>query len=175
MTKTETHIKYGFISGIGIVALMFIFYITGWVYKPNMQYIQYLSYVPFLVGIVMNAIAFSKANDGYVTFGNVFGSCFKATLIIALVVIAWTILSVFAFPDMKEKALTLARDQMINGSQKMTDDQMDMALNVSRKYYTTIMVASAIFGTLISGALFSLIGAAVAKKKGERPVSATNF
>jgi hypothetical protein len=50
-----------------------------------------------------------------------------------------------------------------------------MAINFTRKYWNVIIISGAIFGGLIAGALFSLIGAAAAPKKGERPISADQF
>src|ERR1039457_4032025 len=123
MEKKNTHLVYGFIIGIVMAILGLIFYITGLTFKPGMQSIQYVSYIPFLIGIILNAMAFSKANEGYVTFGNVFGSCFKASMIVTLVILVWSVISMFIFPEMKDKALEMARDKMMNGSQKMTDDQ----------------------------------------------------
>ena len=48
---------------------------------------------------------------------------------------------------------------------KMTEEQINMALDMTRKYFNVFMVAGIVFGTLFIGAIFSLIGAAVAKKK----------
>ena len=175
MEKKQTHIMYGFITGILMAIVSLVIYLTGLSFKPGMDYIQYVAYIPFLVGTILNAGAYSKANDGYVTFGNVFGSCFKAAMLVTLVIIAWSIISVFAFPDMKEKALNIARDKMANGNQKMTDEQMDMALNLTKKYFTAFMIAGVIFGTLFYGVIFSLIGGLIAQKKGNPPITSANF
>ena len=175
MEKKQTHIMYGFITGIFMTIISLVLYLTGLSFKPGMESIQYVVYLPFLVGVILNAIAYSKANDGFVTFGNIFGSCFKASMLVTLVIIAWSIISVFVFPDMKEKAMTMARDKMANSSQKMTDEQMDMALNITKKYFTAIMIASVLFSTLFYGVIFSLIGGLVAKKKGPAPITSDNF
>ena len=95
MEKKNVHIMYGFITGIIMVIVGLVLYLSGLAFKPGMRYI-YL--IPFLAGIILNAIAYSKANNGAVTFGNVFGSCFKATMIITLVSIAWSILSNYVLP-----------------------------------------------------------------------------
>jgi cytochrome bd-type quinol oxidase subunit 2 len=137
----------------------------GAAFVPGVQYLQYLV---MLVGLILNAIAFSKANEGFVTFGNVFGSCFKATLIVTLILVAWSVASGFAFPEMKEKALEMAREKMAKNS-KVTDEQMEMSMNMMRNHWNTIIVAGSLFSTLFAGALFSLIGGAIAKKHGERP------
>jgi uncharacterized membrane protein YciS (DUF1049 family) len=169
MQKKQTHLMYGAITGMIVAVLSLIFYITGLSFKYT--YIQYIIQIPFLVGIIMNGMAYSKANDGFVTFGNIFGSCFKASMIVALIILAWSIISMLIFPEMKDKAMEMAHTEMAKNP-KMTDEQMEMSMSIMRKYWTPLMVAGAIFGTLFYGAIFSLIGGAVAKKKGERPVTA---
>lgn len=161
---------YGAVSGIAMVAIIIVLHFAGLDEKPG---VGWLAYIPFLGGIVMNAIAFSKANDGYVTFKNLFGSGFKASMIVTLIVVGWTVVSLFLFPDMKEKAMELARTEMLK-KPNMTDEAMDMAMNLMRKGYGTIIISSAVFGTLAMGAIFSLIGAGAAPKKGEKPI-ADNF
>ena len=166
MEKKQTHIVYGFITGIIMVIIGLTLYLTGLAFKSNSM--QYVSQIPFLIGIVLNAIAFSKANDGFVTFGNVFGSCFKMAMIVAIVMVGWSIICIFLLPEMKTKAMEMARENMVKNS-KVTDEQIDMSLNIMSKYWNVIMLAGAVFGTLLYGAIFSLIGGAIAKKNGERP------
>ena len=166
MEKKQTHIMYGFISGIAMVIISLILYVTGQTFKTGMSYI---AYVPFVIGVILNGIAYSKANDGFVTFGNIFGSCFKTSMIVAIVVVFWSIISMFIFPEMKDKAIEYARETMAKNPTR-TDEAMDMSINVMKKYFNAFMIAGALFGTLFYGAIFSLIGAAVGQKKGPQPM-----
>ena len=156
---------YGFISGLAMAILYLVLYLTGISFKPG---VSYISYIPFLVGVILNAMAYSKANDGAVTFGNVFGSGFKASMIVTIVMIAWGFISMFIFPDMKEKALEAAREQMAKNP-KVTDEQIEMTLNMTKKYFSVFMIAGMLFSNLFFGAIFSLVGAGVAKKNAVRP------
>lgn len=174
MEKKNTHIVYGFITGVVMVITSIILYMTNLSFRPDMKYLSYLPIIPFLIGMIMNGIAFSKAHDGYVTFGNVFASCFKGAMIVALVMVTWSVISMFAFPEMKEKAMALAHDEMAK-QQKLTDEQMDTSMNIMKKYWNAMIIASSIFGTLFNGAIFSLIAAAIAKKKGARPFTTDTF
>ena len=79
MKKIQTHQMYGFITGLVMVIISVVLYITGLGFEP---WAQYITYIPFLIGLIMNAQAYAKANDHYVTYGNVWGSCFKASAII---------------------------------------------------------------------------------------------
>lgn len=166
MEKKKTHMKYGLVTGLVMIVLGVIFYLTGLVFKDGMQYV---TYIPFLIGLILNAQAFTKANDGFVTYGNVFSSCFKASAIITLLLLAWGLLSMIIFPHMKDQMLDMARQKMTSNP-KMTDEQIDMAMNMTKKYWNVFMVAGVVFGTLFWGALLSLIAAAIPKKKGAAPV-----
>ena len=171
METKNTHIMYGFITGLAMVITTLIIHLAGMTFVKGMGY---LAYIPFLVGIILNGTAFSKANDGYVTFKSVFGSCFKASMIIALCVLTWSVLSMFIFPNMKEEAMEFSRKEMAKNPQ-LTDDQIDMGINVARKYWNVLLISSAIFGSLFSGAIFSLIASGVATKKGEKPMASDNY
>ncbi|MCD6013511.1 MAG: hypothetical protein K0Q79_3373 [Flavipsychrobacter sp.] len=166
--KKQTHIQYGLITGMIMAVISIAIYLAGWSFKPGMSWLPYL---PFLVGILMNAMAYSKANDGYVTFGNVYGSCIKMSMIVALIMVAWALICVFVFPEMKDKAMEYARAEMAKDP-KMTEEIMDTALSMTQKFWNPIIIATAIFGTMFWGAILSLIGAAVAKKNGEKPMTA---
>lgn len=164
MERIQTHKTYGLIAGILMALFGLALYLAGLWTKP---WAQYVGYIPFLALIIMNAIAYSKANDHYVTFGNVFGSCFKASAIVVLISIIWAFIMIFIFPEMKEKGIEMARDQMAKNPE-LSDEQIDMSLQMTRKYWNVFMIAGALFINLFYGAVFSLIGAAVAKKKGTR-------
>jgi len=166
MEKKQTHIAYGFITGIIMVVISLVMYLTGLMFKSNSM--SYISLVPFLIGIILNAMAYSKANEGFVTFGNVFGSGFKMSMIIGIVLVVWNIIALFALPEMKTKILEMTRESMAKNP-KVTDEQIEMSLNMMKKGWNVFAIAGAAFIALFWGAIFSLIGGAIAKKKGERP------
>jgi hypothetical protein len=163
MEKKQTHIPYGFVIGIIMVAISLTLYLTGSIYKPGMKWISWLVYVPFLIGMILNANAYSKANNADITFGNAFGSCFKASMIIAIVTVVYSIATIYIFPDMKDKMLEMQRTELAKSPQ-MTDEMIDQSMGFMKKGWNYFLVGGAILGTLLMGALFSLIAAAVAKK-----------
>lgn len=162
MKTVATHKTYGLVIGLILAVLSFGLYALNAQKTPGMQY---LSYIPFLGGLVLNAIAFSKANDHQVTFGDVFASGFKASAIIALVITATTLLMLVAFPNMKDEAINMARIEMENQG-KASEDIIEQSLEFTSKYFYVLMISGAVFGTILQGVVFSLIGAAIAKKKG---------
>ena len=74
----------------------------------------------------------------------------------------------YLFPEMKDKAMEIARESMAKRP-GATDEQIEMGMNVMKKFFNVFLIAGALFGTLIVGVIFSLIGGAVAEKKGPRP------
>lgn len=165
MEQKNTHLMYGLLTGVGTVVVMAILHFANLDEKPI---VGWLAYIPFLLGMILNSMAFSKANDGYVTFKSTFGSNFKATMIVTIIMIAWTVISMYMFPEMKEKAMELAHAEMIK-KPNMTDEMVDKAMSLMRKGYGTILISSALFGSLFLGSIFSLLGAAIPPKKGEKP------
>lgn len=158
--RKQTHIPYGFVTAIAMIIIGVVLEVARLTYKPG---VQWIGMAVFLVGVIMNAMAFSKANDANVTFGQVFGSGFKTTAIIAIVMFAWSFIVPMIFPDVYDKGLEKAREDM-EKNPKLTEEQVEMAMNMTRKYFKPLLHAGALFGTLIGGLIFSLIGAAVAKK-----------
>lgn len=162
----QTHKNYGLMTGLVLVILSAVIYVAN---LTQAGWIQWLLYAVFLGGLILNANAFSKANGTAVTFGQVFSSGFKASAIITLLIVGWVILSIYIFPDMKEKAIDMARAE-IEKDGKMDDEMMETALTMTRNNFTTFLVMGSLFGYLIMGLIFSLIAAAVAPKN-KRPLT----
>jgi len=153
---------YGALTGLAMVIISVALYVADLAFQP---WARWISYIPFLVGLIMNAMAYAKANDHYVTYGNVWGSCFKASAIITLILLAWAFISLFVFPDMREKGMEIARESM---SQKgMSDEQIDQGMQMTEKFFIPFMIGGVVFSTMFFGAIFSAIAAAFPKKKGD--------
>ncbi len=159
MENKKIHLSYGFFTALALIITGLVLHFSGLSYEKWAFYVQLL---PFLAGILLNANAYSKANDHNVTFGNVFSSCFRATAIITLVMILWTFISLMIFPEIKEKAIEMAMEGMTQKG--MSDEQIDQAVGMTRKFFLPFAVGGALFMYLFWGAIFSLLGAAIAKK-----------
>ncbi len=166
MERKQTHLMYGALTGLALVIFGLILHVAG---LSLQSWVQWAMYGIFLIGVLINAFAFSKANDGFVTFGNVFSSGFKSSAIITLITIAWVLLSMVIFPEMKEKGLEMARQSMEERG-GMTEEQIEQGIEMTKKFYIPFAIGGVLFGYMFFGAIFSLIGAAIAPKKGERPM-----
>jgi uncharacterized membrane protein YciS (DUF1049 family) len=165
METKQTHMIYGLITAIALIALNLIVYVAD---LEDPSWTQWVNYAIFFIGVLLNAFAFSKANDQYVTFGSVFSSGFKASAIITIISIAWFLVFMMIFPEMKEKGMEIARKSM--EKKQMSEEQIDQALEMTKKYYSVFTVGVLVFSYMLFGAIFSLVGAAVAKKKGNQPM-----
>ena len=157
----NTHILYGFLTALAIIIINVILYITNNAFHT---WSQYVSYVPLLIGLILNANAFSKANDEGVTFGKLFSSCYKACAIITIVVIAWSFIAVAIFPDMVDKAMEAAKERMMEKG-NVSQEQLDQGIAMMQKGFKLLMVIGVIVMYIVFGALLSLVAAAIAKKK----------
>lgn len=163
-TKKQTHIMYGFITALAMMVFGLVLHVAK---LGQNAALQWLPMVLMLIGLILNAQAYSKANDADVTFGQVFGSCFKATAIIALVMAVWSLISVMIFPEIREQALEKAMADM--EKRNMSEEQIDMSINITKKYFNVFAAGGALFGCLFMGAIASLIAAAIAKKAPRQP------
>ena len=159
--KVTSHIIKGVILSIISIVFSVIVYVFN---LYEMQSLTYLNYAIFLGGLIYGAILYSNENKNQVTFGNVFAHGFKTTAVIIVITVFYTVIAFkFLFPDMMELMLTISRKQMLKDP-KLTDEMIEQAMSMSRKYFLPFVIGFSIIGTGFLGLIGSLIGAAVAKK-----------
>ena len=153
----------GLIIGAVLALISIAMQITVTDYS-KMQPLGYATYAITIGALIWACIKYSQDMQGRVTFGNVFAHGFQVTAVVTLILLAVSLLSLFVlFPEMKEKALDAARAEMEKDG-NLSETQIDQAIQMTAKFFTPFMIAGAIIGNLILGAIGSLIGAGVAKK-----------
>ena len=162
------------IAGV-ILALILIIFTTAiqFLGMGQNKAMGWLSYLIFIVGLIIFVKAYGKANNNEVTFGGLFTYGFKTTAITTLIVIICMIIFFLAFPEFKEKILETMRKGMEENG-KMTDDQIDQFIAGFSKNFLLFTAGGGLFMYLIFGAIGSLIGAAVAKKEPVNPMNQLN-
>lgn len=164
--KIITPVEKGLLITLVLIVIGLAIYFSGQLGNTSLGYLQY---VVFMGGIIWGCIYYAKQMKGNVTFGNVFAHGFKTTAFIAAAMAVYTFLSVrFLFPDIIEKTVEIARAQM-RENKDLSDDQIDQAMNMTREYFVPFATGGLLLMFAIFGALSSLIGAAVAKKKPQDP------
>lgn len=159
--QVTTHI----VKGVILSAISIVFAIVVYVFNLyEMSILSYINYAVFLGGLIYGAILYSNQNNNNVTFGNVFAHGFKTTAVVIVITSIYTILSVkVLFPEMLDKILEISRKKMAENP-KMTDEMIEQAMSMTKKFFVPFALGGTIIGTGILGAIGSAIGAAVAKK-----------
>ena len=160
--KIMTPVTKGLLIALVTIVISVIGYMA---HIEQASWFRWISTVVMCVGIIWACIYYAQQMDGNVTFGNVFVHGFKVSAVITVVSIIYFALAITVlFPEMKDKALETARQKMEEGG-KMSEEQINQGLEMTRKFFMPFAIGAILFGTLIAGAIASLIGAAVAKKK----------
>jgi hypothetical protein len=158
-TKIASHFTKGLIIGLAMVVIGIVFQILN-IYE---QWVQYVTTGVYALSIIGSCYMFSQDMGGNVTFGQLFSHGFKTVAIVILISIAAFIITSLVLPEMKQKALELAREQM-EKDPRMTESTIKSALEWTDKFYFIVGIIGSLFGLGLSGAIASLIGAAISKK-----------
>jgi len=160
--QVTTHIVKGLILSVISILFSIVIYLFN---LYEMSALSYVNYAVFIGGLVYGGVLYSNQNGHNVTFGNLFAHGFKTTAVVIVITSIYTVLAFkVLFPEMLEKVLDLSRKQMLQNP-KMTDEMIEQAMSMTKKFFIPFALGGAIIGTGILGAIGSLIGAAVAKKK----------
>ena len=157
--KITTHFQKGLIIGLALVAIGFVFQIMN-IYDPWVQWVTTLLYAG---SIIWSCFSFSKEMNAEVSFGQVFSHGFKTASIVILISIAAFALTYVIMPEIKTKALEIARKEM-EKDPRMTEKNIQEAIKWTDQFFFLFGIVGSLFGLGISGAISSLIGAAVVKK-----------
>ncbi|MBX3254036.1 MAG: DUF4199 domain-containing protein [Chitinophagaceae bacterium] len=163
--KPLSHITMGgIIAGIIIVYSMIINFMELSANKT----LGYLSYAFILGGIIVAVSLYGKSVDHTAGFGKLFVFGFKTTAVMTILFIAFQVVFFLIFPEYKEKFFEIAREQMLKEG-KVNDEQVEMGIQMVRKLFWVFIIGGTLFGFVVSGAISSLIGAAVTKKIPQSP------
>jgi hypothetical protein len=77
---------------------------------------------------------------------------------IVLIVVAYTAIYYSSHPEIAEEAAKYYREDLVKEGNK-TPAEIDTMVSTARSQYLTSMISRTIFGTLITGAFFTALGA----------------
>ncbi|TMI96365.1 MAG: DUF4199 domain-containing protein [Bacteroidetes bacterium] len=163
--KPMTHFVAASVIAAVLIVYTLILQLTGLWKNPSMAWISYLLMV---AGLIIFIIQYGNALNNQVTFGNLFSYGFKTTALLALIMIAFTIILFLIFPDIKQKMVETARQRM--EERNTPDDQIEKGIEMWQKMFWVFTIGGIILVYAIVGAIGSLIGAAVTKKKPVNPL-----
>lgn len=157
--KITTHFTKGLIIGLIMVAIGLVFQVLD-IYE---RWVQWATLCLYLIAIIWACVSYANDMEGNITFGKVFGHGFKTAAIVALIAIAAFAITYVIMPEIKDKAIEKAREEMAKNPQ-MTDEMVDQAIGMTDKFFFLFGVVGSLFAYAFMGVIGSLIGAGVAKK-----------
>lgn len=165
--KPISHVVAGLlIAGIVIALSMVMMLMTkNAAGKPGSGWITYVIIIGALIFFINQ---FGKANLFQPSFGELFSYGFKATAMYTIVFVGFLILFSIMFPDFKNNAIEAARIQM-ETQKGASEEQMEKGMQIMEKYFWPIAIGGTTLAFVIIGAIGSLIGAAVTKKRPQNP------
>lgn len=159
----KTHLQWGILIAVVMIVLFVVYYVFS---VPQQGFSRWIPTLLFVILIIIAQQSHAKALAHRVTYGELFTNGFKTTAVTTSLYVVFLILFLIFIPGFKEQSLQMAREAMEKRG-NMTEEQINMAMSFTEKYFTVFMLAGTIFGTLIAGAIASLIGAAIARKEGK--------
>jgi hypothetical protein len=138
--------------------------IGGFAHLRFTSWFKWISTIVILISLIYAGINYGKQQD-LVTFGKVFGYCFKISLLISVFMLVYTLISIYViFPEFTDQALQNAREGM-EAKGGLTEEQIDAGMAMTKKFMQPVPLAIFSFvATLFICTIGSLLGAAFAKK-----------
>jgi hypothetical protein len=163
--KTMSH----FLAG-AIVAAILIFYSVILIISDQIQNQQlaWISYVLMIGSLIYFIREYGHALDFNITFGKLFSYGFKSTTFATIIMLAFQVSLNLIFPEMQEKMIEVAREKM-SEDPRVTEEAIEMTTTFLTKTFWPLLIAGTLFGSLVIGAIGSLIGAAITPKNPKTP------
>jgi hypothetical protein len=161
MQKPVSHALAGLIVAAVVAVYTLVLTFSG---GSGNKSLGFLSLVLMVGGIGYFVWRHGRANDHALTFGGLFSYGFKATAVMTLVLIGYNVLFYTLFPEYRDVLFDISREQMMQ-QPGMTEEQVDMGLSKMREFFWPIVIGGALFNSMMSGAVGSLIGAGLTAKK----------
>jgi hypothetical protein len=171
-TFKKPEIKYGLIIGIGVSLFVLIEYLLGFhtKYLNIGRYTGYASTIIPIVGLYYAIRAKRLENpDKTITFKSAFITGLIASAIASVLISGFFFLyNTQINPGWINKALEADKKQLIKEGVKEKELESSMKLR-TELYSPQTQLTSVLFGTLINGAILTLIIAAIAARKAKTP------
>ena len=164
--KPISHIAAGLIVGAILIIYSCFLYFTG---IEQRGIYGWLPIIIIVAGLVLFISLYGKSQNNQVSFGGLFAYGFKTTAFLTLIVIAFTVIFFLLFPEIREKMLETTRQKMEERG-NLTEDEIDKGLATFKKMFWVFTVGGIMLVYAIVGAVGSVLGAAITKKKPVSPL-----
>lgn len=153
--------NWGAIMGFALIAYSVLLYLLD---MNESQGAQYLSYLLIAVIVFFASRAKREAQDGFLSYGEGVGTGVGVAFFGSILVAFYTyVFFSFIDPEMLQEILIRTENQMYG--QGLPEDQVEMAMQYTRKFMKPgPMAAMVVVSYTVVGLLVSLITSAIVKK-----------
>jgi len=169
VSPAKSAIPFGALFGIIMVLEFMAGYILDIDPVSNQAYGVFINVLNYLIlpvlFIFLQCNNYKKANLGYISFGQCLKIGVTICLIAGLIYALFTVAFNLIFPDFVEDLLRKTRTVILAQNPAMTEDQITVALSITRKFmqpYIVVPATVAMFSFI--GLIYSLIIGAIVKK-----------
>jgi membrane protease YdiL (CAAX protease family) len=147
------------------LVLMVVDLIGGFAHLRFDTWFRWLSTLLLIILLIIFCIQYGKQQTDGVTFGKVFGYGFKISLVVAVLMVIYSLLSIYLiFPEYIDQVLAKTRTDL-EAKGGISDEQIDQAVNMTKKFMQPVPIMLVTFLVMLFfGTIGSLLGAAFAKK-----------
>lgn len=149
---------YGLYIGIALIILSLIFYVTD---LYTQSWVGYFSYAVVLAGVIFASISYrDKYLNGTITYGKSVGVGFLSGLFGGLLAAIYTLVFMNIMgEEYIQTLMDIAEEKMLSSQPDMSDDEIDMAMNMTKKMMTPAWVSVMVF---LANGFFALVFALIA-------------
>lgn len=162
-------LKWGAIAGVTTIIYQTILFTTG---LNRNQSLSYVTLVFTIGGLYLALAEYKRENGGYLSIGEGVGLGVLAATIMGLLSSTYSIIYMtYIDTTIMQQSMEIARQQMEDQG-NMTDSQIDQAMEISQKFATPgFIFLAAVIWSALSGAILSLIIAAIMRREPVDPFS----
>lgn len=167
LSPTRVALKWGVILGISLMLVTLIMYLTD---QGSNPWFGLLTLVAMVSVLVLSMQEYRKLNGGFMTYGEGFGIGALLSAVGGLLSSLFnTFYNVVIDPSIQQRAFEQARERLEEQG-NLSDEQIDQALEISQKFQSPgFTFIAGVFGTIIMGAILSLIIAAIIRRNRNNP------
>lgn len=158
--KMTSAVTAGLITAATLIVLALVIYFAK---LNDEQWPQYLGIGLYMVAIVAFIQLHAGQTGGNASFGQLIGFGFRIIPVVIILMILYTVASVYLFPEVKQAFLDYQRTEALK-LQNNTEMQIDENIKNLSKNYTILIVMGQLFFYMVGGALATVTGAVIAKK-----------
>ncbi len=154
MIKNTPLVK-GAITGLLMVAATLLLVSAKVSAQSSLQYIVFALYA---AGIAWTLITYSRSENYTPAFKTIFGQGFRCFIIVVLVMVIFRGIYIYLHPEIAEEGARLYKEDLIRQGNKQLPE-IEQIVAAAKKQFPVAEISLTIFGTLLSGAAFTVVGA----------------